>query len=433
VTPKGKVEPMASDTPPRLRVAIVADTDSRWKWAVSTAGLLDDPELHYFLIETSATPNERQLREAGVDPSKVSAITIADVPAALARCGADVALVSLPGGGGQAVLHALGASPVPNRPIVVTGYVGVVYEKILEGLLLRAGSDIVLANSPADARAFQQYFREYGADPASIVISPLAYLTHPKQLETNDHPFTVTFAAQPSVPETSRSREYLIRRLVQHARLHPEREVVLKLRGLPGERVTHPEPFPYSKYVAKIKDLPPNFSMVGGPMGTVLARTDLMVTVSSTAAVEAIQAGVATAILTDFGVNDQLGTPYYAGSGCLASFDEIDEGLAPVAHPEWALDNGLIEMNRDAFPAKVAELLAAGPLPPVAPYYTLSRAGFYLPWLLSGYGLTPDGRARSLSRLQKSRIGRRIRRGANDAYRYGVTRVAPLLRKMGAM
>jgi hypothetical protein len=419
--------------PQKLRVAIVADTDSRWKWAISTAGLLDNTELYYFLIETSATPNERQLREAGVDPSLVTPVTIAGVPDAIARCGADVALVSLPGGGGQSVMHALAATPTANRPILVTGYVGVVYEKILEGLLLRAGSDIVLANSPADSRAFRQYLSEYGADPESIVVSPLAYLTHSTEHTTTDHPFTVTFAAQPSVPESAQSRRYVIDRLVQHARLNPDREVILKLRGLPGERVTHPEPYPYSRFVAQIKDLPPNFSMVGGPMAAVLARTDLMVTVSSTAAVEAIQAGVATAILTDFGISDQLGTPYYGSSGCLASFDDIDQGLAPIADQQWALDNGLLEMNRDAFPQKVAELLAVRPLPPLAPYYTVAKAGYYLPHLLAGYGLTPNGQARFTPRLRRSRISRRIRRGANFAYRYGATRVAPLLRKMGAM
>lgn len=424
--------PPTSSALPRL--ALVADTDSRWKWGTATAAKIGDVELQHFLIDTALRPSDRQLREAGVDPDAVTLVTIADLPAALEEHGSDIALVSLPGGACQAVLHAMASATWTNRPIVITGYVGVVYEKIIEGLLLRTGSDIVLANSGYDARTFTQYFTEYGADPAAIVESPLPYLSSATRRGSHPHPYTVTFAAQPSVPASARERNYVIERLVQHARLHPDREVILKLRGMPGEQVTHAEPYPYSKMVERRKrDLPPNFSMVGGPMSKVLHRTDLMVTVSSTAAVEAIQAGIATAVLTDFGISDRLGTPHYAGSGCLTSFDDIDGGAAPTASREWALDHGLLEGDHQAIRERVAELLAQRPLPPLQPFYNTGNASFYLPRLLASYGLAPDGQTITQGVVLNSVLGKVIKPLSKAAYRFGMVVVAPLLRKLGAL
>lgn len=413
------------------RVALVADTDSRWKWANATAAKLGDVRLQHFLIEGPARPNERQLREAGVDPADVVPVSIEQLPRALARRECDVAIVALPGGACQAVLHAFVADPVENRPVLITGYVGVVYEKILEGLLLRGGSDIVLANSPHDARLFRGHFSDYGVDPDSVVESPLPYLSGHHTVTPHER-FTVTFAAQPSVPTTQHERHYVVERLVAHARLHPERDVILKLRSLPGERVTHPDPFPYPKIVEKLGELPPNFSMVGGPMSTVLARTDLMLTVSSTAAVEAIQAHLPTGILTDFGINDRIGTPFYASSGCFTSFDAIDAGGMPTADAAWALDNGLHKVDHTALRQRVDDLLAQRPLAQVTPFFTTGNASYYLPRLLWSYGLgEPVDTGTALARFP--RLQRFVRSMSKSAYRIGINTVVPALRKLGSL
>ena len=67
------------------------------------------------------------------------------------------------GGTVQAALHALaGMTKGGRRPVVVTGYVGVVYERVIDGLLLRAGADVVIANSAHDQRLFTQILDEAG-------------------------------------------------------------------------------------------------------------------------------------------------------------------------------------------------------------------------------------------------------------------------------
>ncbi len=420
-----------SDPEPTTSIALVADTDSRWKWAKATATKLGPTTQQHLLIEGPARPNERQLREAGVEPSQVTTTTIAGLADAVSP-DTEVVIVALPGGACQAVLHALAARWGTQRPVIITGYVGVVYEKIVEGLLLRAGSDIIVANSPHDARLFRGYFVDYGLDPDAVVESPLPYLG-PPVASTRPHPFTVTFAAQPSVPATARERSYVVDRLVRHARLHPEREVILKLRNLPGERVTHPDAYPYPQLLDRVGDVPANLSMVGGPMTQVLARTDLLLTVSSTAAVEAVQAGIATGILTDFGINDQLGTTFYAGSGCLTSFDQVDDGAAPHADQDWAVDNGLHSLDHAQLRTRVMSLVAAGALPAIQPFYQQRTAGYYLPRLLAAYGLGPDGRALAPSATRRSPLRRVARAIAHRLYRFGDSVVAPKLRRLGAL
>ena len=140
----------------------------------------------------------------------------------------------------------------------------------------------------------------------------------------------------------ARLRELVLRRLIKHARLHPEREVLLKVRGKVGEHTTHAEHHPYQQLGGRLGiERPDNLTIVHGNMGEVLDRTDLLVTVSSTAAVEAMHRGIPTAILTDFGLKERLGNHYFIGSGSLAGFTELDGGALPLADPVWTRSRGL--------------------------------------------------------------------------------------------
>src|SRR5215208_302489 len=135
----------------------------------------------------------------------------------------DLVVLALVGGGVQAMLHGLKRvwEDREQRPVVVTGYVGVVYEKLADGLLLRHGADLVLANSRQDAERFTAVYEGVGADASSVTEVALPFLGG-APYEKHD-PYTVVFAAQPSVPESRKDRMYLLERLVRHARLHPDR------------------------------------------------------------------------------------------------------------------------------------------------------------------------------------------------------------------
>ncbi|MFJ4435515.1 DUF6716 putative glycosyltransferase [Streptomyces sp. NPDC088923] len=424
-----------------LRVAVLADSDTRWKWGALTAARVagcEEPD--GFLLRGRATPTARQLREVGVRAASLREVTANGFVRAMGETEYDVVVLALVGGGVQALVHGLRYAwqEAAKRPVLVTGYVGVVYEKLADGLLLRHGADVVLANSRDDAERFRAVYEGVGADSASVVECALPFLQGEPATGKTEGP--VVFAVQPSVPERRADRLYLLRRAAQHARLHPGREVLVKLRSRPGEHTTHIEEQPYQKLARSI-ELPPNCRLEYGHMGTILDTASLLVTVSSTAALEALHRGVPTAVLTDLGIREALGNHAFLGSGCLTSWDALDAGHLPKADPAWAARQGVAsdrpyESAFDAARARIAALLARPQLPPLAPYYTLATAPGYLPGILARHHLAPDGSplpgAPSDTR-PPGPLKQVVRQAARGAYRHGVQRVAPVIRRMGEL
>ncbi|MES5816569.1 DUF6716 putative glycosyltransferase [Streptomyces sp. RG80] len=430
-----------------MRIAVLADSDTRWKWGALTSHRIaprEDaqgaPALSGFLLRGRATPTPRQLAEVGVHADSLREVTAVEFLRAMAEESYDIVVIALVGGGVQAMLHGLKRvwEGREKRPVVVTGYVGVVYEKLADGLLLRHGADLVLANSRQDADRFRAVYEGVGADASSVTEVALPFLGG-AAYEGEHDPYTVVFAVQPSVPDTRKDRTYLLNRLIQHARLHPEREVLLKLRSKPGEHTTHIEEQPYQKLVQRL-DPPANFRLVYGNMGEVLDRTDLLVTISSTAALESLHRRIPTVVLTDLGVREVLGNHHFVGSGCLASWDQLDAGYRPVADPEWVSRQGVVadgsyETAFDAARERIAKLLA-GDRSPLTPYYTPATAPGYLPGILARHHLGPDGSplpGAPAADREPGPVRQIVRRAARGAYRHGVQRVAPVIRRMGEL
>ncbi|MFD5594659.1 DUF6716 putative glycosyltransferase [Streptomyces griseorubiginosus] len=474
---------MPPSSPKSLRIAVLADSDTRWKWGALTADrIAPDPSMEAasrggaqvgrtldgFLLRGRATPTARQLDEVGVRADSLREVTAVEFLRAMAETSYDIVVLALVGGGVQAMLHGLarvwdgpgkgpGSEGRPaserrpgseRRPVVVTGYVGVVYEKLADGLLLRHGADLVLANSRQDAERFRAVYEGVGADASAVTEVALPFLGG-AAYEGEHTPYTVVFAVQPSVPDNRRDRTYLLERLVRHARLHPEREVLLKLRSKPGEHTTHIEELPYQKLVQRL-DPPANFRLVYGNMGQVLDHTDLLVTISSTAALESLHRRIPTVVLTDLGVREVLGNHHFVGSGCLASWDQLDAGHRPVPDEEWVARQGVVAGGSsrtesgegtyahafDAARERITKLLASPELPPLNPYYTPVTAPGYLPGILARHHLGPDGTplpGAPAADKDPGPVRQIVRRAARGAYRHGVQRVAPVIRRMGEL
>lgn len=169
--------PPRTDKTTALRVAVLADSDTRWKWGALTARRLttgasgtsaQHVEITGLLLRGRATPTPRQLAEVGdvgVDAERVREVTAVEFLHTVRDEGYDVVVLALVGGAVQAMLHGLAALRLPARPVVVTGYVGVVYEKLADGLLLRHGADVVLANSRHDAERFRAVYEGWAPTP----------------------------------------------------------------------------------------------------------------------------------------------------------------------------------------------------------------------------------------------------------------------------
>ena len=225
--------------------------------------------------------------------------------------------------------------------------------------------------------------------------------------------------------------------------------MLLKLRSKPGEHTTHIEEQPYQKLAERLPGgLPANFRLVYGHMGEVLDRTDLLVTVSSTAALESLHRAHPDR------------RPHRPGRARGARQPPLPRlrlprllgparRRAPARSPTRSGSPGRACRRRartstafDAARERVAELLgASADSPPLAPYYTPATAPGYLPGILARHHLGPDGSplpgaaAAADDRRTRDRAAVRdaVRDAARGAYRHGVQRVAPVIRRMGEL
>src|SRR5690606_6036194 len=133
--------------------------------------------------------------EVGVRADSLREVTAVEFLRAMREESCDILVLALVGGGVQAMLHGLNRAGEDraDRPVVVTGYVGVVYEKLADGLLLRHGADLVLANSRQDADRFRAVYEGVGADADAVTEVALPFLGGAPY--TGEHePYTVVFA-----------------------------------------------------------------------------------------------------------------------------------------------------------------------------------------------------------------------------------------------
>ncbi len=235
------------------------------------------------------------------------------------------------------------------RPLIVTGYNGVVYEKHLEGLLWRVGYDFITVNSQHDLDLFTRHLNDFNFPTHPLVVTGLllaqgkeSCVTLLKQ-KASEPIKQVLFACQAAVPKVRIERRYLLKKFVEYARRHPTRKILVKPRTVPGEETFHRQRHHYQHIYNEEfrKNGPPNLEFVYDGFETYLPKTDLVVSVSSTAILEAAAFGVRTAILTDLGIKEAMGNHFFAGSGLFTTMADLMADRIPEADENWFATHGL--------------------------------------------------------------------------------------------
>ncbi|WP_197983469.1 DUF6716 putative glycosyltransferase [Aeromicrobium sp. CFBP 8757] len=323
-------DPVPGRTP--CTALLVAAFDSQLKWC---AGIRDELEARgvstrVVVPDTRSALSDRQVRDAGFDrPGRadrvdrlpwddlVTACLSSDVVVS-ALAGPSTRRLSLDVADGLAAL----ADPVAG-PVLVSGWVGIIIEKITAGYLDRSGTDVVAVNSTADLAHFRRTGSTLGVPTDNLVLTGLPFLSSEPRPPRTGPVTTVLYADQPTVPATAPERAYVYRRLVEHARRHPERQVLLKPRHRPGEDTFHRMAHAPEGLLPP-GDLPTNFRIDHTPVPELLDRVDLLVTMSSTACLEAVDRGVRVALMLDLGVHERHGNHVFLDSGLLRTFDQVD-------------------------------------------------------------------------------------------------------------
>lgn len=370
---------MTGPTPPRRRIVAVADSDSYLKFAACTLSRFaaskpardTGPDLEpdvspwqreLLLLRSPTLPTTVQIAAAtrgtfaaGTTPPVLPVHRLA---AALRQRAPDVVLVAATGPVAAQALNAIWQ--LHPRPLTVTALPGMGLPATDKALHYRARADAFVAHSTAEVHAYGQRCRDLGLD-LDILASRLPFLRSRWPDPDPASVSTMVFAAQARVPEDREQRCAILLSLARLARRRPDLRVAVKLRAWAGGPQTHHEPHPYERLWYELADAgrvdPESVGFVDGPMSDYLRPGTALATLSSTAALEAIDAGLPLLLIGDFGVNDELLNAAFSDSGCIGSLAELADGKFSHPRPGWLAHNYFHDQTV-SLPSQLERLLA---------------------------------------------------------------------------
>lgn len=363
------------DRVPRRRVIGVVDSDSFVKWGAATLSRATGWDVDLVLIESDVSATERQvdiaLLHTAFEGVAVRRLSLRQLVGHVREARPDGVFVSTRGPVAEVVISELLALG-EDRPVLLTGLPGISIPAKWKGVFLRAQADVFVLHSHREVAAYRELAAEHGLEPA-FALATLPFLATPDALAApaaGDEPAPrtrVVFAAQATVPADRGDRLRIISWLRTLATRHRDLDVVIKVRGLAGDPQTHHEHFPFDTLMTG--PVPSNLRVATGSMAVHLGHAAGLVTVSSTAAVEAIAAGVPVIVLDDFGVDPALINTVFEGSGLLASKEALMRAQFRHPDPDWLQQNYFhprseddwIERSEAAFVARDSGTLGVRP------------------------------------------------------------------------
>ncbi|MFF5112126.1 DUF6716 putative glycosyltransferase [Streptosporangium sp. NPDC000509] len=321
-----------------MKVLAVADSDSYLKWAACL--LRDLPagcESELAVVRTPITPSPAQIHAAvagsAADPPVLSARALRR---AAERFRPDVVLVACTG----PVVDVLTADVLTGlrpRPVFVSGLPGISVPATEKAWLFRSGCDLFVLHSGREVEEFSEIGARLGGG-GQIGLARLPFLRGDAEIAATGPRDRVVFATQAKVPKRREERERVLLALAELAAKRPDLDVVVKLRALDTERQTHNERYHYQRLwqslaeEGRVRAEAVRFAV--GPMHEHLAHAVGFVTVSSTAALEAIAQKVPLLVLSDFGVGAEMINLVFEDSGLLGTLDDLSAGR--FLHPDDA-------------------------------------------------------------------------------------------------
>ena len=380
-----------------LRVVAIADADSFVKWSASLLSGVEGISRHMLLVRSPLTVSREQehmaLAGTSFGDGSVTRVALDEVAGWLQGHLPDV--VVLAGRAPFVRLIARVIDTLKHRPVVVSGLPGMSIPAQRGALEGRRESDLLVLHSHREIRAFEALGDRIGMPvPTALATLPYARTASSADALTRSRAGAVgtagavdavgagdasrgashdasrgavavaererrgtdlVFAAQALVPAERHEREELVGILRRAAAARPNRRVVVKLRSRPGEAETHLERDAYAELLA---NRPANLVFSYEPMALALSRAEGLVTVSSTAAIEAIARGIPVIALDTFGVEKPLLNTVFVGSGLLGSADDVVPRRFRHPESDWMHDNYFHASAESDWWSRVQELVA---------------------------------------------------------------------------
>ena len=245
-----------------------------------------------------------------------------------------------------------------RRPVLVSGFPGLTIPAEPKAIVYREQVDLIVLHSRREVREFHANAERLRV-PVELGLATLPFLrtaalqhagaatvAASDSLALDLDRTDLVFAAQAKVPSLRDDRVRLLGWLADAARRRPQRRVVVKVRAARARRRPTPSrttspscsPTPRARGARRHPAAEPR-RVEDGPMSDHLARASALVTVSSTAVLEAIAVGVPALVIDAFGVEPKLINTVFVGSGLLGGADALVAGGARHPEPAWLEDN----------------------------------------------------------------------------------------------
>lgn len=344
-----------------VRVLVVADSDSYLKWGASLLDALPAawrPEV--VVVRNPVAPVDDQIVDAVGTGIDVARLSVRALGRRMREDPPDALVLACTGPMAQLLLARPEFREGP-RPVVVGGLPGIAVPASEKAWILRRGVDVFVTHSRRERDEADPVNRAvHGSERhAQVVLARLPFLpppaSSPARVGARPRPVVATnrvvFADQAKVPVDRGERTDILRSLAQLGRRRPELDVVVKVRATAGQAQTHRERHPYQDLwagmLARGEVDGSEVRFATGPMAEHLRHATGLVTVSSTAALEAIAAGVSVLILSDFGVDAAMINEVFVGSGLIGSLADLRAGRFHRPDAAWAERNYLHDARED--------------------------------------------------------------------------------------
>jgi hypothetical protein len=411
-------------------VIAVAESDSYLKWAVSLFAQLPPDTTIEIVVACSPvrpSPAQRIAALAGTafadhDPEVLSP---GQLLRRVERDRPDAVLLACTGPSAHAYQEAL--SRASHRPVLLAGIPGIALPARRRAWGYRGAIDLFVVHSHREVEEYDRV-RVLLGKSGKVGLATIPFLA-PAKIEEElaeveqhhqEEPATsnrVLFATQGKVPKLRRERVAILMALDRLASNRPDLRVVVKTRGVSGEFHTHHEAHHYADLwhdlvTAGQVHAPNALEFVAGSMAEQLRDAVALVTVSSTAVLEAMALDIPVLLIDEFGVSESLINQVFVGSSCLADLNALQR--ADFRHPEnwWLADNYFHPVEDNTWIAMLDELVKlaqSGSLPPLAD--GLDRGRSPRRRRRDRLRLTPAGSALVRAR---QRLKKRMRRASQD-------------------
>jgi hypothetical protein len=368
-------------------VIAVAESDSYLKWAVSLLAQLPSPSRIEIVIACSPVRPSPTQRAAALSGSTFAGHDLEVLsPSQLARrvesTRPDAVLLACTGPSAHAYQEAL--ARISHRPVLLAGIPGIALPARRRAWGYRGAIDLFVVHSHREVEEYDRVRMEAEKNGrvglATIpFLSPTVVASGRDARSVHQEGKTrasnrVLFATQAKVPKLRRERADILIALDRLAAARPDLKVVVKTRGASGEFHTHHEAHHFADVWQDLVrhgrvHAPDAIEFAAGSMAEQLMDAAALVTVSSTAVLEAMALKIPVLLIDEFGVNDGLINTVFIGSGTLADLAALER--ADFRQPEdwWLEDNYFHPPSENTWIADLDELTAlarAGELAPIA-------------------------------------------------------------------